>query len=77
MDKLIDFLNGFDIHTLLGLAIMLWYFTRQMKKEHKEDMEKMTNDHKENIDRIEKRTEIISKRTDDLYMMFIKLLEKK
>lgn len=73
MDRLIDFLNGFNIQTLLGMGLMLLYFTREMRKEHKEDIDRIEKRNEE----ISKRTEVISKRTDDLYMMFIKLLEKK
>jgi len=36
MHELIDFLKGFDLHTIICIGGAIWFFTRDIKKEIKE-----------------------------------------
>ena len=31
MSELIEFLNGFNIQTIVSMAVIMWYFTRELK----------------------------------------------
>lgn len=31
MDQLLEFLKGFNVQTLLGVALIMWYFTRHIE----------------------------------------------
>jgi hypothetical protein len=31
MDELLDFLKGFNLQTILSMAAIIWYFTRDIK----------------------------------------------
>lgn len=66
MDKFINFLNGFNAQTLFGMAIILWYFTREIRNEIKKE-----------IDAIRQENTVQANRSDRLYEMFIKLLSEK
>jgi len=66
MTELIDFLKGFNIQNLMGMAVICWYFTHDLKSQ----IEKLDNDLNNKIDQQ-------SKRTDKLYEMFIDLLKSK
>lgn len=36
MHELIEFLKGFDLHTIICIGVAIWFFTRDIKKEIKE-----------------------------------------
>ena len=62
MDKVIEFLTGFNIQTILSLGAMTWYFTHNMKIEMKV---------------LEAKIDRQSERTDRLYEMFIDLVKER
>ena len=62
MDKVIEFLTGFNIQTILSLGAMTWYFTHNMKNEMKV---------------LEAKIDRQSERTDRLYEMFIDLVKER
>lgn len=64
MDKLVDFFNGFNIQTILAMTAVLWYFTRDIRKEIKKE-----------IDAIRQENTVQANRSDRLYEMFIDLLK--
>ena len=59
MEKLIDFLNGFNIQTLLAMTAILWYFTRDIRNEIKKEIDAI---------RLENTTQ--ANRSDKLYEMY-------
>ncbi|HEY5236129.1 MAG TPA: hypothetical protein VIJ14_08130 [Rhabdochlamydiaceae bacterium] len=65
MDKLIEILNTFNLPTVITMAAIFWYFTRDMKSEMKALEAKM-----------DAQLAAQSARTDRLYEMFIDLLRK-
>ena len=65
MDKLIEILNTFNLPTIITMAGIFWYFTRDMKQEMKILEAKM-----------DAQLAAQSARTDRLYEMFIDLLRK-
>lgn len=60
MDKFLEFLNGFNIQTILALLAIFWWFSRDLKNEMK---------------LIESKLDRQADRTDKLYEMFIDLLK--
>lgn len=62
MDKLIDFLNGFNVQTILVMIGVLWYFTRELKLGIKQDIEELKQVNTKQDDR-----------SDKLYEMFVKM----
>lgn len=66
MEKFLEFLSGFNAQTLIGMTAIMWYFTREIRKEIKEDVCAIRN-------------EIAAQaaRTDKLYEMFVQLLKDK
>lgn len=66
MEKFLEFLSGFNAQTLIGMTAIMWYFTREIRKEIKEDVSAIRN-------------EIAAQaaRTDKLYEMFVQLLKDK
>lgn len=66
MDKLLDFLNGFNIQTIIAMTVVLWYFTRDMRNEIKRE-----------IDAIRQENTVQANRSDKLYEMFIALLRER
>ena len=32
MDKVLDFLKEFNLQTIISMAVIVWYFTRDLKK---------------------------------------------
>jgi len=64
MDKFIEVLSTFNLPTVLCIAAVFWYFTRDIKAEMK---------HLES--RLEARMDAQAARTDRLYEMFIDLLK--
>lgn len=65
MEKLIEFLNGFNAQTIISMTCILWLFFNHY--ENKIDVQ---------IEKIEKSMELQSNRTDKLYEMFIDLLKR-
>ncbi len=59
MDKFIELCNTLNASTLFGMGIMLWYFTREIRKEIRED-----------INSIRQETAAQSARSDKLYEVF-------
>ena len=35
MTEIFDFLKTFDLHTIIAMGLMIWYFTRDIKNELK------------------------------------------
>ncbi len=66
MEDILNFIKAFETHTLIGMTLILWYFTRSIRNEIKEEIAEIRNDEREQ-----------SKRTDRLYEMFIDLLKSK
>lgn len=66
MDKLLEFIKDFDVHTLIGLSIVFWYFTRNIRNEIKEEIKGI----RQEIQEIRESSFQQSKRTDRLYEMF-------
>lgn len=64
MEDFLNFLDGFNFHTLISLLFILWYFTREIRKEIKEA-----------INAIRQETATQATRSDRLYEMFIHLLD--
>lgn len=62
MDKIISFLNGFNIQTIVSLGLMMWYFNHHVERK---------------IDEIKMDLKQQGARTDRLYEMFIDLLKEK
>jgi len=91
MDKLIQFLDGFNIQTILSMAVILWYFTRDIRNEIKKEIEAIRQENTTQANRSDRLYEMFnqsllsmrkevdeqSKRSDRLYEMFIKLLTEK
>jgi len=44
---LVDFLKGFNLQTLIGMAFMLWYFLLDFKQEIRKDVKEIRTDLKE------------------------------
>lgn len=44
MDKLLDFLREIDAHTIIAMAIIMWYFTKDIKKELGERIDRLDHD---------------------------------
>lgn len=65
MDQLIEFAKGFNIQTIISIALISWYFTSGMKNEMKSIEAKL-----------EERMAKQEARTDRLYEMFIDLLKE-
>lgn len=66
MDKLIDFLSAFNAQTIFAMAVILWYFTREIRNEIRSEIAEIRSEISEQ-----------SKRSDRLYEMFIDLLKEK
>ena len=64
MKNIVNFLNGFNIQTILSLVAISWYFTKDLKIEIQKE-----------INEIRRETENQSRRSDKLYEMFIDLLK--
>lgn len=62
MDKFLEFMSGFNLHTIITVAVIFWYFTKDIKGEMK---------------LLEVKIDRQSERTDKLYEMFIDLLRSK
>ena len=62
MDKFLEFLQGFNVQTIISMAIVFWLFSRDLKSEMKV---------------LEAKIDKQSERTDKLYEMFIELLKNK
>ena len=91
MDNVISFLNGFNIQTILAMTAVLWYFTRDIRKEIKKEIEAIRQENTTQANRSDRLYEMFyqglssmrkevdeqSKRSDRLYEMFIDLLKEK
>jgi len=65
MDKFIEILTTFNLPTVLSMAAIFWYFTRDLKQEMRVLEAKM-----------DAQLSAQSARSDRLYEMFIDLLKK-
>ena len=61
MDKIIEFMNGFNIQTIITVTAIAWYFVRDVKSELK---------------LLEAKLDKQADRTDRLYEMFIDLVKQ-
>lgn len=66
MDKLINFISDFNWQTILSMIAVVWYFTRNIHVDIKEE-----------IEAIRQQNTTQAARTDRLYEMFIDLLKNK
>jgi hypothetical protein len=62
MDKLLEFLSGFNLQTILTVVVIAWYFVRDIKSEMK---------------MLEAKIDAQAARTDRLYEMFIEIVKQK
>lgn len=62
MDKLFEILGTFNLPTVVAIAAIFWYFTRDIKAEMK---------------LLEAKIDTQAARTDRLYEMFVDLLKEK
>lgn len=79
MDKIIDFISSIDAPTLVSMAVMLWLFTRDIKKDIKKDIEKQNailDSQNARIDSQNARIDSQSKRIDRLYEMFYEVQQE-
>lgn len=77
MDKFLDFLQGFNIQTILSLAAMMWYFTHNIKAEMRfleAKFEAKMDKQMERTDRLYEMFVSLQKETKD---MIIEILKKK
>jgi len=65
MEKVIEFLNGFNAQTIISMSCILWLFFNHYEKRFDA-----------RVDKFESRMEQQSARTDKLYEMFIDLLKR-
>jgi hypothetical protein len=61
MDKFLNFLEGFNIQTIISMVVIFWYFTRDIKSEMK---------------LLESKIDTQAARSDRLYEMFIDLIKE-
>jgi hypothetical protein len=61
MDQVLEFLKGFNLQTIISMAVIFWYFTRDIKAEMK---------------LLEAKIDTQAGRSDRLYEMFIDLLKE-
>ena len=47
MNEVVEFLKKFDFHTIIMIAVAMWWFTRDVKKEIKEIRDEIKDIHKE------------------------------
>lgn len=47
MSDILDFLKGFNFQTILSLGIIVWYFSKDLKKELGHQIEKLDMDIRE------------------------------
>jgi short subunit fatty acids transporter len=73
MDKFLEFLNGFNIQTILSLVAIVWYATHHMESKMEKIEEKLIAQEEKLVSQIA----IQSARSDQLYQMFIELLKQK
>lgn len=72
MEQLLDFLKGFNAPTLIGIGLIMWYFSRHI--ENKIDAVVKRSD--EAFAAQTARSNKLSDRADRLYEMFVELLNK-
>lgn len=91
MDKFLEFLSAFNAQTLIGMTVIMWYFTREMRKEIREDInsirqetaaqsarsDKLYEAFQECLTSTRREIETQGKRSDKLYEMFIELLKER
>jgi hypothetical protein len=44
VEIIIQFLNGFSLQNLIGMVVIVWYFTSDMKKELKASIDSLDRD---------------------------------
>jgi len=66
VEDLINFLNGFNVQTILSMSLILWLFIREFRAEIKKEIEE-----------IKKENSVQAARSDKLYQMFIDLLTER
>lgn len=80
MDKIFEILGSFNIPTVLSIAVVFWYFTRDLKSEMKL-LEAKIDRQSERTDRLyemfQEQLNSQVNRTDKLYEMFIDALKER
>ena len=73
MDKFLEFLSVFNAQTLIGMTIIMWYFTREIRKDLREDIASI----RQETSSIRQETSVLrlaideqAKRSDKLYEMY-------
>lgn len=72
MDKFLEVIKDFDVHTLICLSFVFWYFTRNIRNEIKEEIRGI----RQEIQEIRETSLQQNKRTDKLYEMFYDLIKE-
>lgn len=47
MEQLVDFLKGFNVQTILTMAFIVWYFTRDITRDIKASIDSLDKDVRE------------------------------
>jgi hypothetical protein len=68
MESIIDLIKSWDIHMIITVGGLFWYFTRNIELKMEEKVQKLSED-------LNRKTEVQSVRSDRLYEMFIDLLK--
>lgn len=65
MDRILDFIEAMNLQTIFSIGVIFWYFTRELRKEIREEIASI-------------RQEITqqAQRSDRLYEMFVQLLKE-
>ena len=77
IQDILEFFTKFNIQTLIGMAILLWYFSKHIDSKIDSKIGSLNNKLDANIIRMDRQIEIQTARSDKLYQMFIDLLKTK
>lgn len=47
MTEILDFSKSFDLHTIIAMGVIMWFFTRDIKKELKASIDNLDKDVRE------------------------------
>lgn len=65
MDRILDFIEAMNLQTIFSVGVIFWYFTRELRKEIREE-----------IISIRQEINTQAQRSDRLYEMFVQLLKE-
>lgn len=72
MDRILDFIEAMNLQTIFSVGVIFWYFTRELRKEIKEEILSI----RQEISEIRKENFSQTQRSDRLYEMFVQLLKE-